>query len=390
VFASASQFTSLRVGGPIGDVVEVASSEGLIGVLRSIGKRDPSCLLVVGGGTNLVVSDEGFPGTVLRLVGGTCVREDGHGEVGFIVDGGVNWDDFVVQTLASGCTGVEMMSGIPGTVGAAPIQNIAAYGQQVADAIDWVEVIERQTLRVRRLDGSRCGFAFRTSSFKTEWRNRYIVSRVRFRLARAQDRPPSPSTYVDIERYFARTGTSPTVPAERRRAVLAARGTKSMLLDEMDDLSRSVGSFFVNPLVSQNLAESLANRYRTSGMSVQYLEGPGADLSGRRRIPAAHLLRFSGFRPGDSWGRVKLSEKHLLALVACPGATATDIWLVGSYLRERVFEKTAVQLDFEAVFVGDFPPFGMSTFQGMYDYTPSADVEPEWINRLRTDGAVES
>ena len=384
---SLSSLTSLGVGGPAGSLRRASTRAGIREALEALPDRDPVSLLVLGGGTNVVIADEGFAGAVLLLDGGAVDARPGAAgtHVDFDVDAGVSWDDFVAQAVTMGCAGVEMMSGIPGRVGAAPLQNVAAYGQQVCDVIDGVGVIDRVTLDEQELDVDECGFGFRTSRFKRDWRDRFVVTHVRFRLPLAAGAPPQPSTYVDVEQHFARTGLSPVDVVARRQAVLDIRRTKSMVLDPGDPMTRSVGSFFVNPEVPVELARELTGRFKTMGLRVQYLEGRAKVAADglRQRIPAAHLLRFSGFRPGDRWGPVGLSERHVLAIVTYDGATALDVWQVASFLRQRVREATGVSLDNEAVFVGDFPDFDLDAFLATYDYRRSSAEEPEWLAGYR-------
>ena len=286
--------------------------------------------------------------------GGIETRALGDAEIELVVDAGVSWDDLVAEAVEAGCGGIEMMSGIPGRVGAAPIQNIAAYGQQVCDVIDAVGVVDRATLEEHELSPDDCEFGFRTSRFKRDWRDKFVVTHVRLRLRRTSYSPPRPSSYVDLEKYFHRTGLSPVELGARRRAVLDIRRTKSMLLDPNDPMSCSVGSFFVNPEVPIELARELTERFKTMGLRVEYLEGrvKAAHEGQRQRIPAAHVLRASGFNPGDRWGNVGLSDRHVLALITHPGATALDVWRVGNFLRQRVFEATDVLLNIEAFFIG--------------------------------------
>jgi UDP-N-acetylmuramate dehydrogenase len=319
------------------------------------------------------------------LGGGTCtVERGGDDSVVLEADAGMNWDEFVQRTIALGCTGVEMMSGIPGTIGAAPMQNINAYGQQVCDVIESVEVVDRESLRATRVAASECGFGFRASRFKHEWRDRFVITAVRFELPLARVAPPAPSTYVDIERFFAATAGSPSDVVDRRRAVLHARGAKSMLLDPADPMARSAGSFFVNPLVPVALADELAEAYGATRTRPQYLEGAaGAAPAKQRRAPAAHLLRHSGFKPGDRFGHVQLSDKHVLAIVARDGATATDVWMLASHIRHRVHEVTGVMLEYEPIFIGTFPEFDAAAFERGYPYVPGARAEPEWVTSSR-------
>lgn len=381
----ASELTSMRVGGRLGPTFFVSSSNELPDVLNRLPSLESSSLQILGSGSNIVFSDEGFPGYVVILQGGKTFRDTRTIEsASFIVDAGVLWDDFVTLAIREGCCGVEMMSGIPGTVGAAPIQNIAAYGQQVGDVIDWVEAIDRETNKVIRLTGTECEFAFRSSVFKEALRDRLIVSRVRFVLPDATIAPPKPSNYVDIERYFETGEKSSTDVIERRQAVLIARARKSMLLNSVDPMSRSVGSFFINPCVRSGFSQELATTYGTTRLRVNYLEGPLGCPPDHSRTPASHLLRYSGFNPGDKWGRVQLSDKHLLSVVACEGSTASDIWLVGEHLRNTVYIRTGVLLNHEASFVGNFPTYTIASFKSNFPFSRGKSPEPDWLLEYRS------
>jgi len=381
-------YTSLRVGGPAARLTVVRSDAQLVAALAGCERRDARSLLLLGGGTNVVVADGGFGGDVLVLDGGRIEQRDvGRDEVEFVVDAGASWDEFVAGTVRAGCAGVELLSGIPGRAGAAPIQNIAAYGQQVCDVITSIDVIDRETLAVDVVRADDARFGFRTSRFKHDWRDRFVVARLRLRLPRASAAPPEPSTYGDIERYFARSGGTPTDVADRRRAVLAVRKMKSMVLDPDDPDARSAGSFFLNPLVPAALADELVRAFASAGLDVEYLEGRRRPAEGWRRIPAAFVLRYSGFNAGDRWGPVKLSDKHVLAITTTDGATATDVWMLANHLRERAFEATGIELEYEPTFIGNFPEYDPTVFAKRYRYTRAAQPEPAWLAHQRADRA---
>jgi UDP-N-acetylmuramate dehydrogenase len=380
------EYTSLRVGGPAKRLLRVESHDELIEAVKHLGDTSEDSLLVLGSGTNVVVSDDGFDGTVLILAGGE-IRADvtsAGTECRFVIDAGVSWDTFVTKAVELGCSGVEMMSGIPGCVGAAPMQNIAAYGQQVCDVIESVEAIDRSSVRTELIPAEECAFEFRSSRFQTEWSGRFLITRVHFRLKSAAEAPPAPSEYVDIQRYFDQHNESPIDVNARRQAVLDTRHTKSMLLDANDPDARGVGSFFVNPSVTTEIARALAERFDTMKLRVDYLEGKQRQAAaGRQRVPAAYVLRWSGFNPGDRWGPIKLSRKHVLALVTTPGASATDVWNVGNYIRERVHEDLGFYLDFEPTFVGRFPEFERATFDATYPCDRAPAIEPTWLTSYR-------
>ncbi len=372
--------TTLGVGGPVGRLLRSSRREELIG---NVVGNDPETTFVLGGGSNVVVSDEGWPGTTLLVEGGTIGRRaaaDGAW-VDFTVDAGVEWDAFVQATIESGCTGAELLSGIPGRIGAAPVQNVAAYGQQVCDVIDRVGTVDRPTMTIAEIDGADCGFGFRTSRFKTDWNGHKVITHVRFRLPTVAASPPAPSTYGDLERWFDAHDADPTALVDRRRAVLAVRGAKSMVLDDADPMSRSVGSFFVNPEVPASLADDLIATFAAKGLDVQYLEGrrAAAPDATTRRIPAALVLRAAGFNPGDRWGPVQLSHRHVLAIVAREGATADDVWQLSHLVRDRVRHETGVALTPEARFVGAFADPDPAAFARRIPFTPGETADPAWL-----------
>ncbi len=338
-----ADLTTLRVGGPAVNLVRSRRREELIGNFMG---ADPASTFLLSGGSNVVVSDEGWPGTTLLIQGGATGRRivEGGAAVEFTVDAGVTWDDLVASSVEAGATGIELLSGIPGSVGAAPVQNVAAYGQQVCDAIVAVGTFDRTTFTVAELDAEACGFGYRTSNFKTVWRGTKVITHVVLRLPLASATPPAPSTYGDLVRWFAANGGDPGDVATRRRAVLAVRAAKSMVLADTDPMSRSAGSFFMNPVVPAGDADTLIERFTSQGLDVQYLEGQrkAAPDATTRRVPAALVLRAAGFNPGDRWGPVQLSDKHVLAIVTHDGATADDVWQLSHLVRQRVVAETVI------------------------------------------------
>ena len=375
-----AELTTLGVGGPVANLVRSRRREELIG---NVTGHDPDSTFILGGGSNVVVSDAGWPGTTLLVEGGATGQRnvDGGAAVEFTVDAGVVWDDLVRTTIAAGCVGIELLSGIPGRVGAAPVQNIAAYGQQVCDVIVNVGTFDRTTFAVEELDAAACGFAYRSSRFKSHWRGNKVITHVRLRLATAAAHPPVASPYGDLQRWFTATGGDPTDVAARRSAVLAVRRAKSMVLDRADPMSRSAGSFFVNPEVPAALADELITNFASHGLSVQYLEGQreAAPDVATRRVPAALCLRAAGFKPGDRWGCVQLSDRHVLAIVARDGATADDVWQLSHLIRARVTSEIGVELRPEAQFVGDFAPVDTAAFAANHEFSPGAVAQPDWL-----------
>ena len=372
--------TTLRVGGPAEHLVRVGRRDELVAALVAAGSLGGD-VFVLGGGSNIVVSDAGLPGTVVQISGGRIGRRVGSNEVELTVDAGVSWDELVETSVELGASGLELLSGIPGTVGAAPVQNIAAYGQQVCDAIESVGTFDRATATLAERQPDECGFGYRTSRFKGEWLDRMVITHVRFRLPIAASQPPEPSTYGDLVRHFADHGGNPIELADRRRAVLSVRATKSMVLDHDDPMSRSAGSFFMNPEVPAALADELIDRFAARGLDVQYLEGQRAEHpdATTRRVPAALVLRAAGFHPGDRWGPVQLSDKHVLAVVTHDGATADDVWQLSHLVRARAVDETGVELQPEPRFVGAFAEPDPSAFAARHDFRPGNDADPTWL-----------
>ena len=375
-----AELTTLGVGGPVANLVRSRRREELIG--NVVGHESDSTF-ILGGGSNVVVSDAGWPGTTLLVDGGATGQRivDGGAAVEFTVDAGVVWDDLVRTTIAAGCAGIELLSGIPGRVGAAPVQNIAAYGQQVCDVIVNVGTFDRSSLAVEELDAAECGFAYRSSHFKSRWCGSKVITHVRLRLATVAAHPPVASSYGDLQRWFAANGGDPTDVAIRRQAVLAVRGAKSMVLDRTDPMSRSAGSFFMNPEVPAMLADELITTFAARGLSVQYLEGQrlATPDATNCRVPAALCLMAAGFKPGDRWGHVQLSDRHVLAIVTRDGATADDVWQLSHLIRARVSSEIGVALLPEAQFVGEFDPVDTAAFVANHNFSPGTATQPAWL-----------
>lgn len=341
---SLAPFTTLRIGGPARFFAEAHSAEqARQAVLWAREQRQP--LFILGGGSNLVVADQGWPGLVLRIAIAGITAQPGSGdEAVYDAGAGVDWDEFVARAVADGCAGVECLSGIPGTVGGTPVQNVGAYGQDVAQTIRTVDVLDLDSLEWRQLGNAECGFAYRASRFNTSDRGRYLIVRVGFAL-----RPGGAPRlkYPDLQAHFAGRKTPPSL-AEVRQAVLEIRRRKAMLAGEEDPESRSAGSFFKNPLVSRVDYERIAARWGRQGMSV-----PGFDQAdGQVKLSAAWLVEHSGICKGFQLGPVGVSRKHALALVNRGGATAADLLRLKELVESRVRETFAIQLQPEPVFVG--------------------------------------
>lgn len=331
-----SGLTTLRVGGPARRLV-VAETEGeVVEVVRAADAAGEP-LLLLGGGSNVVVSDEGFDGTVLRVDTrwGASVP---LGESTHVVEAGADWDRFVADAVAQGYAGVEALSGIPGLVGAAPIQNIGAYGQELAQTVDWVRALDRATGGVVRLDRADCGFSYRHSVFKGS--DRYVVLAVALTLERS--RLGAPVRYAELARRLGiEPGGRAPVP-DVRDAVLELRRGKGMVLDPDDHDTWSAGSFFTNPFLAADDAERL--------LPAEAPRWPEAD--GRVKTSAAWLIERSGFGKGFGTGPARLSTKHTLALTNRGGARTADLLALAREVRDGVRERFGVTLVNEPVLVG--------------------------------------
>jgi UDP-N-acetylmuramate dehydrogenase len=338
-------FTTLGVGGRARYFVEARSeSEVRDGLDFAAAKHLP--VFVLGGGSNLVIADEGWSGLVLKIAfRGVEFRQ--HGEDLLICAGaGENWDALVAQSVERNCAGLECLSGIPGTAGGTPVQNVGAYGQEVSQTITCVRVLEIETGKAIDLSNEQCGFSYRSSIFNTSARGRYIVLGVEYRLKK--DSAPT-LEYADLKKFFAAMSRKPSLQ-QVRDAVRQIRQSKAMLLAPGDEDCRSAGSFFKNPLVSADEAkrvEALAQQRVPDKTLPQY---PGQ--AGTVKLSAAWLVEQAGFNKGYSRGPVGISRKHSLAVVNRGGATARDIITLKNEIVQKVFEVWRVRLEPEPVFVG--------------------------------------
>jgi UDP-N-acetylmuramate dehydrogenase len=332
-------YTTFRIGGPARYFAE-ATSEGdiLEGVEFSRSRSLP--LFVLGGGSNLLVSDQGFPGLVLRIA---LKGIEQQGDV-FRVGAGEDWDAFVTCAVDAGYAGVECLAGIPGTVGGTPVQNVGAYGQEVAETIIAVRVIDLRTLEARELAPEECGFAYRHSIFNSTERGHYIVTRVDYGLTK--NGGPR-LTYADLKKYFA--GAHEPSLAEVAVAVRNIRRGKGMLIVEGDPDCRSAGSFFKNPVVA---AEHYA---RIVGARIAEFAGgvPGYPAGdGFTKLPAAWLVEQAGFHKGYVFGHAGISSRHALALVNRGEAKAADVIALRDRIVAAVEQKFSIRLQPEPVFLG--------------------------------------
>ena len=335
--------TTFGVGGPARFFAECGSAADLDEALRWA-QLQAVPVFVLGGGSNLLVSDGGFDGLVVQLRSEFVRFESRSDQVLVRAGAGLPWDDLVARTVAEGLGGLECMSGIPGLVGAAPIQNIGAYGQEASETIVAVHVVDLATRAAGQLAAESCGFGYRTSHFKTTWRSRYAVTGVDFSLQRTSE---GAVRYEDLRRRFGVQDASKTAPglSEVRAEVLAVRRSKSMVVDPEDPNRRSAGSFFTNPIVDSEVATQAQRR-----ASRPIPQFPAE--AGRVKLSAARLIEESGFCRGEQLGRAGLSTRHVLALINRGGATARELVALATRIRSRVREVFAVTLQPEPEFLG--------------------------------------
>lgn len=354
-----SERTTLGVGGPVKVLARCSSQEHLHQALEEAEALQLP-VFVLGGGSNLLVADEGFPGLALQLSDESLEIEEDGDAARLRAGAGLSWDRLVEAAVDRGFAGIECLSGIPGLVGAAPIQNIGAYGQEIADVLASVEVLDRQTGEAESLPSEACAFGYRTSRFKAEDADRFIVTAVTLRLPR---HGRGAVRYGDLARRFPRAAEDPPTVAAVRQAVLEVRRFKSMVIEatppgeEPDPNRRSAGSFFMNPVVTPAQAEEVAAR-------VARLRGPEAAEAlprypaegGAVKLAAAWLIENAGFHRGYSLGPAALSTRHTLALVNRGGAQARDLLRLAARIRRRVREAFGVTLNPEPVFLGFSEP----------------------------------
>jgi UDP-N-acetylmuramate dehydrogenase len=337
-------FTTLELGGPARHFVEAADEGAIIEALRWAEDRKLP-VAIVGGGSNLVVSDAGFDGLVVRIATRGLRFETSGGDATVTAAAGEPWDALVAEAVGRGLGGVECLSGIPGLVGATPIQNVGAYGQEVAETIRSVRILERGVWQTRELSPDECGFGYRDSSFKRE-PARFVVLAVTFGLSR---RVPL-LRYRELAETLAKAsdgGAHPTV-ADVRAAVLALRAGKSMLVNAGDPNRRSVGSFFMNPILPAEEAEAVAARAGDDGLRMPHW--PASD--GRVKLSAGWLIERAGIGKGLRRGPIGVSSAHALALVHHGGGTTAALLALAREIGQAVRSRFGVTLVPEPTFVG--------------------------------------
>ncbi|MEM6793129.1 MAG: UDP-N-acetylmuramate dehydrogenase [Acidobacteriota bacterium] len=343
-----AQHCTLEVGGPARWMLECRDAADVRDAVLWARDRELP-LLVLGGGSNVLIADRGFPGAVLRVLSSRVERVEKGAESAVLrADAGADWQQLVDLAVAEGLGGLECLAGIPGWCGAAPIQNIGAYGQEVAERLVRVHAVDRETARSAVLPAPECGFGYRQSAFKGAWRGRYVVTAIDLELPR---RRFGEARYGELRRRLAARPGGPEAPlAAVRDAVLELRREKSMVLDAEDPNRRSAGSFFVNPVVSEEQAREVERRARAAGRGRELpryaAEGGGV------KLPAAWLIEEAGFGKGYGEGAAGLSTRHCLALVNRGGASARDLVARAVEIQRGVAGAFGVRLRPEPVLVG--------------------------------------
>ena len=340
-------YTTLRVGGPARYFVEARTEDEVRKAFAWAGEHGVP-VEVLGGGSNLLVPDHGFAGLAVRMLFRGIERD------GALLDvaAGENWDEFVEYAVALGYAGVECLAGVPGSVGATPVQNVGAYGQEVAQTIASVRALDRQTLAFVELRAEDCHFRYRRSLFNAEAAGRYVITRVRFRLV--QGGAPY-LAYADLQRYFAGHIGIPSL-AEVAAAVRIIRSGKGMVLHAEDPDTWSAGSFFKNPIVSEGSLASVAKAAEVEPAAVPHWPAE----HGHVKLSAAWLLERAGYSKGFVLGRAGLSTKHALALTNRGGASHAELVALEETIRAGVQARFGVRLEREPVTLGESGPWRQS------------------------------
>ncbi len=331
--------TTLGIGGPARWFARLSSESQLVEAF-TWARTCNLPVFVLGGGSNLVVADSGFDGLVLQSDLRGISRSFQDDLCLFRAAAGEPWDTFVTEAIAADCAGIECLAGIPGTVGGTPVQNVGAYGQEVAETIRRVRVLDRATLQFHEMEAADCSFSYRQSIFNSTARDLFVVTAVEFALL------PGGAPllrYADLQRAFA-DQLSPTLSAVADR-VRAIRRSKGMLLVPGDPDVRSAGSFFRNPVVTT--AEFAALAQRLGAPPPSYPAGEH-----RIKLPAAWLIEQAGFARGFRLGNVGISSRHTLALINCDGGTADELLALRDQIADAVYARFGIRLEMEPVLLG--------------------------------------
>ena len=334
-----AELTTFKIGGKARFFVRAKSETEIIEALE-FAEQNSLDIFILGGGSNILIADEGFDGLVLQIaLKGISTFAEKDGTIYVTANAGEDWDEFVKICVEKNLAGIECLSGIPGFVGGTPVQNVGAYGQEVSETIVSVRCFDRRAKEIKELTNAECGFAYRTSVFNTTRKNHYIVLAVTYALE-LNGEPKI--VYADLKNYF---GDGKPTLAETRNAVIEIRSTKSMVINENEGNSRGAGSFFKNPIVTRKKFAKMCESFGGEIPSFRVDEN-------LLKMPAAWLIEQSGFHKGFQFGRVGLSTKHTLAIVNSGAATAQDVLALKDKIQAKVQENFDVELKPEPIFVG--------------------------------------
>ncbi len=346
---SLAQFTTLHLGGTAKYFCSCSSADELKQALQ-FAKEKNLRAQILGGGSNTIFADEGFDGLVVKIdLKGISFVEDGN-DILVTAKAGEDWETVVKMCVEKGFAGIECLSGIPGLVGATPIQNVGAYGQEVKDTIEVVKVLVRETQNEKELRNADCGFSYRQSRFKVQDSGKYIVTEVMFRLKK-NGRPTI--HYPEVKKIIEASVPLSSFADGResleavRNVVLSLRKKKSMVIDPNDPNTRSVGSFFLNPIVSNGQWNMVNEQWEKIGGTAELPMFPFED---KKKIPAAWLIEQSGFKKGYTANGVGISENHTLALVN-RGGTTKALSALAKEIQDGVKQQFGIRLELEPVFV---------------------------------------
>ncbi|CAM3323737.1 UDP-N-acetylmuramate dehydrogenase [Stackebrandtia soli] len=334
-----AEYTTLRLGGPARSTrVATTTDELITAITDADSAKEPT--LLIAGGSNLVIGDKGFDGTAILLRSrGVTTERDGD-DVLVTAQAGHPWDEFVAETVASGWSGVECLSGIPGSTGATPVQNVGAYGQEIREVFEHADVYDRRTRTIVRMTGEECRFAYRHSVFKHN--DRYVVLAVTYRLR--EERRSRPIRYAETARSLGVEVGDTVDLAIARDTVLALRRGKGMVLDPGDRDTYSVGSFFINPVITVDAFDALVARCGETPSHHPF--------DGDVKVSAAWLIGRAGFEKGHGHDGVSISTKHTLALTNRGGGTTAALMALAAEVRDGVLRRLGVELFPEPVLVG--------------------------------------
>lgn len=342
-----SNYTSFKVGGPAENLVLLESKDQLANLLNSI---HSSYIWILGNGTNTLVSDKGLPGTIIINTLNTTDAIKQIDESTIQANSGANWDELVQFTIANDLYGIELMSGIPGTVGGAVVGNIAAYGQKLADTLIAINVFDTKSHTIKKLNHAELGFGYRYSNLQNKQNRHLIILDATFKLS---NKPTSQLEYESALKVATEFRIVPHLLKDRRAIIMETRKRAGSLLTN-DNSYATAGSFFRNPLVSEDQVEKILSYEETSISKAKLLRQNTLHSGNHTRVSAAHILLSAGFKRGQTWGKVRLHPNHILKIENTGGASAQDIHDVAELIIETVKSKLGIQLIPEVRFLGHF------------------------------------